>query len=149
MALLLTGSRQGFFVLFACASTKINPKVILPISVVTVKNIYVKVSKHKNSQSHIDCVKAYIACISRKDLPSILEKEAFSKRQQCVLNKRKVIDRLIDIILYLAKQNAALRSHRSEGAASLEDTEVNHGNFLVLAFEQIRRCPKTSCREGY
>ena len=43
-----------------------------------------------------------------------------------------MVHRLIDIILLLAKQNIAFRSHRNEDAASLEDADVNHGNFLEL-----------------
>ena len=48
------------------------------------------------------------------------------------MDKRKIVHRLIDIILFLAKENIAFRSHRNEDAASLEDADVNHGNFLEL-----------------
>ena len=68
-----------FSALFVCFSTKKIQKVLLQmLAVLAVKSVYVKASKHEISQSHIDCVKAYIACISRKDLQSVFEKEAIS-----------------------------------------------------------------------
>ena len=99
---------------------------------VNVKYVYEKVAKHKESQSHVNSVKAYIAAFSEKDVGSLIEKEGMSRQQEEVQQNRMVIHRIINIILLLAKQNMAFRGHHNEGAASLEDPNKNHGNFLEI-----------------
>lgn len=45
-----------------------------------------------------------------------------------------VLDRIINIIIVLAKQNLAFRGHRHESISDLDDkTKYNYGNFLAIA----------------
>ena len=74
---------------------------------INVKNIYDKVVKHEQSQVHTNCVNAYIMSLAHKDVESLFNNEAKSKRQHEVLERRKVVHRVIDMIIYLAKQNIA------------------------------------------
>ena len=99
---------------------------------VNVKYVYEKVAKHEESKGHVNSVKSYIAALSQKDVRSLIDKEGISRRQAEVQQNRMVIHRIIDIILFLAKQNIAFRGHRNKGAASLEDSGANHGNFLEM-----------------
>ena len=53
------------------------------------------------------------------------------------LKWKAITERIVEVILYLAKQNLALRGHRGEGISGLSEPEetiddnVNMGNFLA------------------
>ena len=55
-----------------------------------------------------------------------VDKEQAAARQKEIKHNRAVLRRLLDVILYLAKQNLAFHGHR-EGPS-----EANRGNFLEL-----------------
>ena len=53
------------------------------------------------------------------------------KRQSEIDLKRKVVERLIDIIVFIGRQGLAYRA-TEESAADMYRTNINHGNFLEL-----------------
>ncbi|KAL4098359.1 hypothetical protein QTP88_022988 [Uroleucon formosanum] len=53
------------------------------------------------------------------------------KRAKEIEQRRMVLNRLIDIVLFIGKQDIAYRG-KHEGAHSLDDRNKNHGNFLEL-----------------
>ena len=55
-----------------------------------------------------------------------------SSHHEQVKKKRQVMERIIDVIKVIGKCGLSYRGHKAEAAYTLEDTAVNHGNFLEL-----------------
>lgn len=105
----------------------------------TVKRIYDKIKHHENNcRSHEFAVQTFtqITLRNRGDIVDMID----SSRRKIVANNREVVARVIDIIIFLAKQNLAFRGKRNE---SLYDIDIfnefngnnnfkNRGNFMEL-----------------
>ncbi|GBP93574.1 Zinc finger MYM-type protein 1 [Eumeta japonica] len=88
--------------------------------------LYPKVSEQENSESHVSCFEKW------KILENALRlQKTIGHEYQMILDQKKkkwrdILSRLLDVILFLARQNLPLRGHR-EGISS-----DNRGNFLEL-----------------
>lgn len=95
-----------------------------------------KVSEHENSESHLSCFEKW------KILENGLRlKKTIDHEHQMVLDQEKkkwcnILSRLLDVILFLARQNLSLRGHREEISSD------NRGNFLelVLYCQNMTQC---------
>jgi len=103
------------------------------------KNLYEKISKHENSKIHDISVQSYIQASSKTGIQDLLNTE----RRTNVARNREVVKRIIDVILFLAKQSLAFRGKRNESALNfnmehLKDLDngtginMNRGNFIEL-----------------
>ncbi len=66
---------------------------------INITHMYDKVVKHEQSTLHNNSVDAFIKSLAHKDVQSLFDKEAKSKRQRDVLERRNVVHRVIDIIV--------------------------------------------------
>lgn len=98
---------------------------------VTPKHIYKSVETHENSHYHELAAKAAFQCLKGRDIESLLAGNQSKQREREVHTRRLVVQRLIDIVLFLGRQGIAYRGDKAEGAYSLDSVE-NHGNFLEL-----------------
>lgn len=79
----------------------------------TVKRIYDKIKNHEeNCQSHEFAVQT-LSQIKFKDKGDILNL-LDSSRKKIVSNNREIVSRVVDIIIFLAKQNLSFRGKRNE-----------------------------------
>ncbi|XP_050503443.1 uncharacterized protein LOC126882519 [Diabrotica virgifera virgifera] len=99
---------------------------------VTPKHIYKSVETHENSHYHELAAKAAFQCLNGRDIESLLAGNQSKQREREVHIRRLVVQRFIDIVLFLGRQGIAYRGDKAEGAYSLDSVE-NHGNFLELA----------------
>lgn len=98
---------------------------------VTPKHIYKSAETHENSHYHELAAKAAFRCLKGRDIESMLAGNQSKQREREVHTRRLVVQRLIDIVLFLGRQGIAYRGDKTEGAYSL-DSVGNHGNFLEL-----------------
>nr|CAI5851138.1 unnamed protein product [Callosobruchus analis] len=80
---------------------------------------------------HELAAKAALQCLKGRDIESLLAGNQSKQREREVHTRRLVVQRLIDIVLFLGRQGIAYRGDKAEGAYSL-DSVGNHGNFLEL-----------------
>lgn len=89
-----------------------------------------RIIEHEGQLDHNQCVDAYIAAETNNDIEVGINKMENIRRQQ-VLSNRKVVDTIVDVIKYLAKQGLAFRGSENESASDI-DTSFSKGNFMEL-----------------
>lgn len=96
------------------------------------KHVHKSVEIHENSQSHRLAATAAFQSQVGQDISSLLSYNQAKIKEQEVRGRRLVLERLIDIIIFIGRQGIAFRGDKGrEGAHTLESFE-NHGNFLEL-----------------
>ena len=95
-------------------------------------NIYDSINAHESSKVHNASVSASIQAEAQKDISSLINTDMLIIHRKEVEQRRLVIRRLIDLIIFIGRQGVAYRGS-VESAYSLEDRSKNHGNFLELA----------------
>lgn len=93
------------------------------------KRCYVTVPKHENSREHLDSVTAYHDHVRRQSVDKCIDLSLKSIREKQISERREVLLRIINIVLYLSKQGHAFRGSKTEAAYTLP-LSCNHGNFL-------------------
>jgi len=94
-------------------------------------NPYKDIERHENSTIHQNAANAVLRCNLENDIGRLINRNFIMKRAKEIEQRRMVLNRLIDIVLFIGKQNKAYRG-KYEGAHSLDDRNKNHGNFLEL-----------------
>jgi len=95
------------------------------------KSLYKDIERHENSNAHEESVSTAIRFSLNKDIENIINRDVMAKRAIEIETRRKVLERLIDIILFIGQQGIPYRG-KHEGAYSLNNENLNHGNFLEL-----------------
>ena len=96
-----------------------------------------RIKNHETSPSHRVCMREYLNLVVQLQRSATIDAQF---QQQVFAEKQKwkaIIERIVEVISYLAIQNLALRGHRGEGISGLSELEetigdnVNAGNFLA------------------
>jgi len=95
---------------------------------VNVKHIYKSVEIHEISKNHKLAVDAYLVACSSKSLDLYFN----DKKKKDIETRRQVLERIISVILVLAKQDLPFRGHRNESCYSFQDSSSKIGNFLAI-----------------
>lgn len=95
---------------------------------VHVKHIYKSVEVHEISNSHKLAVHAFITGSSLKSLDLYFN----DQRKKDLETKTQILERIISIILVLAKQDLPFRGHRNENCYSMQNDFSKKGNFLEI-----------------
>ncbi|XP_066922182.1 zinc finger MYM-type protein 1-like [Clytia hemisphaerica] len=96
------------------------------------KKQFESVKKHEESHSHINAKVAHAMFLQNVTLQDILanqDKEQEAARKKNVDSNRKILERIIDTVLLLGKQELAFRAHRE---SLFNDPSTNVGNFLEI-----------------
>jgi hypothetical protein len=97
----------------------------------SIKTIYGQVVKHEEAQTHHEAMRAKLRAEMGKDIGTLLNEDMQSKRLRDITTRRQVVSRIIDIILFIGRQGLSYRGSQ-EAAYTLDDGNLNHGNFLEL-----------------
>lgn len=87
--------------------------------------------EHENSKIHQQAITAALQCSMSKDIVSLINRNMALKRLEEVEQRRLVLKRFIDIILFIGRQDLLFRS-KEEGASYSLNKKGKHGNFLEL-----------------
>lgn len=93
------------------------------------RNCYAAVQKHEQGKEHTDAAMAFHAFLKNAAVDQRLNTSAKTLRERQVAARREVVLRIINIIIFLAKQGSSFRGRDNEAAYSLP-MPCNHGNFL-------------------
>ncbi|XP_060846214.1 SCAN domain-containing protein 3-like [Rhopalosiphum padi] len=96
-----------------------------------INHMTILLTRFENSNAHEESVSTAIRFSLNKDIENIINRDVMAKRAIEVETRRKVLERLIDIILFIGQQGIPYRG-KHEGAYSLNNENLNHGNFLEL-----------------
>ncbi|KAG5870890.1 hypothetical protein JTB14_006728 [Gonioctena quinquepunctata] len=91
------------------------------------KFFYSRIEKDEVSSAHKISVDAYLIAKSSASITNLID----DKKQKDVELRRQIVSRIIQVIIFLAKQDLAFRSHRNEGASAFRTENENKGNFLA------------------
>ncbi|KAG5864609.1 hypothetical protein JTB14_013790 [Gonioctena quinquepunctata] len=83
-------------------------------SKINMNNFYSRIEKHEVSSAHKISVDAYLIAKSSASITNSMD----DKKQKDVELRRQIVSRIIQVIIFLAKQDLAFRSHRNEGASA-------------------------------
>lgn len=98
------------------------------------RHILQRVKEHENSKTHENCVNCHMLKSKGKDIYSLMFTNEGSIRQKNIIERKQVLERIIDVVKLIGKRGLAFRAHRSESVSSLslENNEADHGNFLEI-----------------
>ncbi|CAN7946090.1 unnamed protein product [Ixodes hexagonus] len=85
-----------------------------------------KVQDHERSEEHLRCLEQWKTLEIRLRLQKTIDTEIIQSLETEQRKWRDILHRLLDITLFLAKQNLAFRGHREDELAA------NKGNFLEM-----------------
>ena len=85
-----------------------------------------KIVEHEQSKDHLSCLENWKTLASGLQLQKTIDAATISLIEKKKRKLRDILHRVLDVILFLARQNLSFRGHR-EDASSL-----NKGNFLEL-----------------
>jgi len=91
-----------------------------------------RVEEHERSNIHRGCAEAYCLRASKSDIASLLYGPQIVAHRDQVRKKRQVLERVVDVIKFIGKRGLSYRGQQSEAAYTLDDHNIDHGNFLEL-----------------
>lgn len=98
----------------------------------TWSHIYQRVQEHESIKSHNLSSEAFLNFSSKKTIDYRLFSEHLHKKKIEVTKNRNILQRVIDVVKLIGKRGLSYRAHRNEGADSLNDSTLDHGNFLDI-----------------
>lgn len=96
------------------------------------KHVHQRIEEHEKSNAHRDSADANFLMAKKADVKSLLTGNQMSLHYKEVKKKRLVMERIVDVIKVIGKCGLSYRGDQAEAAYTLENTAVNHGNFLEL-----------------
>lgn len=93
---------------------------------------YTRIQEHEKSSEHSKNAEAFFLDQQNANVEQLMENECLSLRRQQVQTRRDVMKRIIDVLKVIGKCGLSFRGKRNEAARTLDDPDVNHGNFLEL-----------------
>lgn len=91
-----------------------------------------RIKEHEMSKLHNSSVNSYIREKKEKTVQHLLYGEQLKKRKNEVFERRNVLLQVIEVIKLIGKQGLPFRDDKSEAAYKLNDSSLNHGNFLEI-----------------
>ena len=91
-----------------------------------------KFKSHEQSSIHLEAVRQLVATNTCLKLGMAINQEQIRAHERQVAHNRKVLHRLLDVTLFLARQNLAFRGHKETRFSCMGMAPDNEGNFLEL-----------------
>ncbi|XP_056392625.1 zinc finger MYM-type protein 1-like [Hyla sarda] len=85
-----------------------------------------KVYHHETSEEHLHCLEKWKTLAAGLRLQETIDAQTISMMETDKKKWRDILHRLLDITLFLAKQNLAFRGHKED------ESSLNKGNFLEM-----------------
>lgn len=112
-----------------CASSDSNP---FTLGMNNWKHVYQRIAEHEDTFYHAKSVDAFLYHEHRANIPHMLFSSAREIRRKEVMERHRVLERVIETIKFIGKNSMSYRSHTNESSYTLENNNVSHGNFLEI-----------------
>lgn len=96
------------------------------------RHVYQRISEHEKTSIHEKCCEAYFMFTKNRSVDKLLFNEHIEKHSKKVINNRQIIDRIINILKLIGNRGLSYRGHLNEAAYSLDNEDIDHGNFLEI-----------------
>lgn len=95
-------------------------------------HIYLRIEEHEFSLTHKQNVDAHIMMKNCSSVDPLIKYGLSSIRKKEIENNRQIFLRVIEIIKLIGKRGLSYRSTKFESAYTLNDSNLDHGNFLEM-----------------
>ena len=82
--------------------------------------------------AHRACAEAYFLNCSKSDINSLLRGRQLTAHREQIKKRRQVLDRVVEVVRVIGKRGLSYRHEDNEAAYTLEDSSLDHGNFLEM-----------------
>ncbi|KAJ3645913.1 hypothetical protein Zmor_023532 [Zophobas morio] len=96
------------------------------------KHVYQRIEEHERTILHGRNCDAYFMHLKNKTIDKLLYSQYPHKRNQKVINNRQILSTIINVIKFIGKTGLSYRGNLNEAAYSLENENIDHGNFLEI-----------------
>lgn len=97
------------------------------------RHVHQRIEEHEASKAHLESVTLFMAAKQKKSTHDLLLHNQLQKRKQEVLERRHIVQVIVDVLKLIGKQGLAFRAS-TEQAHTFNDESINHGNFLEIIF---------------
>ena len=96
------------------------------------RHVHQRTEEHERSSAHRICAEAFLLRCSKADISSTFAGNQLSAQREQVRKRRRVLERVVDVVKVLGKRGLSYRHTANEAAYTLDDGTIDHGNFLEL-----------------
>lgn len=96
------------------------------------RHVHQRLEGHEKSSAHRICAEAFLPRCSKADISSMFAGNQLSAHREQVRKRRWVLERVVDVVKVIGKRGLSYRITENEGAYTLDDNTIDHGNFLEL-----------------
>lgn len=98
------------------------------------RHIHQRIEEHEKSKCHNESAEAHFLSMNKSDIGSLLFTRQKNLQKEKIRTNRQVLERIIDVVKVIGKRGLSYRgtSSESESAYSLDNSMIDHGNFLEL-----------------
>lgn len=93
------------------------------------QHIYLRIGEHENSDHHTDCNNSNFITKEGKDIKKIIIYGCTHVKEQQIERRWNIIERIVDVVQLIGKYGLAYRGKRNETAYTLNNPNIDHGNF--------------------
>ncbi|XP_018315539.1 zinc finger MYM-type protein 5-like [Mycetomoellerius zeteki] len=96
------------------------------------KHVYQRIYEHEQTTVHGNNCDLYFMHFKNRTIDKLLFNQYAHKRNQQVTNNQQILDIIINVIKFIDKTGLSYRGNLNEAAYSLENENIDHGNFLEI-----------------
>ena len=96
------------------------------------RHVHQRAEEHEKSMAHRACAEAYFLNCSKSDINSLLRGRQLTAHREQIKKRRQVLDRVVEVVRVIGKRGLSYRHEDNEAAYTLEDSSLDHGNFLEM-----------------
>lgn len=96
------------------------------------RHVHQRTEEHEKSSARRICAEMFILRCSKADISSMFAVNQLSAHREQVRKRRRVLERVVDVVKVLRKRGRSYRHTENEAAYTLEGHTIDHGNFLEL-----------------
>lgn len=101
-------------------------------SINNVKHNSTRFYEHERSKSHRNYSEALLLHEKQSDVNYLIAERLVEKAKREIIERRQVLERIVEIAKFIGKRGLSYRGDKHESASSLNEENLDHGNFLEL-----------------